>query len=280
MGFFSNLNMVQESDREQAAAFQAEMPEPKNQPVQAVPSADTADGMTAVPPSAEASKPAEKEKTQPEQAEEEKRKAHEEAEAKRKAEWEENQRKRKEKERLEWEKAIAMDNDALIATSVKRLGDATERLTRRNMKLCVTEYVQTLCYEDMAFARLVMHPRKSMVNCFHYINRKAREYLEKEMKDNDEKPMAGGYGGDVPDELCYQWAEEYFRDLDVKEDKTDEDEKFVPRPYRGISSTPKKKAEKKKPQPVKKEKPKEPEQLSMDNQITLDSFLQPEKMAG
>ena len=41
-----------------------------------------------------------------------------------------------------------------------------------------------------------------------------------------------------------------------------------------------KKAEKKKPQPVKKEKPKEPEQLSMDNQITLDSFLQPEKMAG
>ena len=102
MGFFSNLNMVQESDREQAAVFQAEMPEPKNQPVQAVPSTDTADGMTAAPPSAEASKPAEKEKTQPEQAEEEKRKAHEEAEAKRKAEWEENQRKRKEKERLEW----------------------------------------------------------------------------------------------------------------------------------------------------------------------------------
>lgn len=65
MGFFSNLNMVQESDREQAAVFQAEMPEPKNQPVQAVPSTDTADGMTAAPPSAEASKPAEKEKLSP-----------------------------------------------------------------------------------------------------------------------------------------------------------------------------------------------------------------------
>ena len=73
MGFFSNLNMEQESDREQAAVFQADMPKPKNQPVQAVPSADTADGMTAVPPSSEASKPAEKEKTQSEQAEEEKR---------------------------------------------------------------------------------------------------------------------------------------------------------------------------------------------------------------
>ena len=47
MGFFSNLNIEQESDREQAAVFQAEASEPKNQPVQAVPSADTADGMTA-----------------------------------------------------------------------------------------------------------------------------------------------------------------------------------------------------------------------------------------
>lgn len=212
--------------------------------------------------------------------EDEKRRAHEEAEAKRKAEWEEKQREKAAALQAEWEKAIAVDDDRLTALSVKRLGDATERLTRRNMKLCVTEYVQTLCYEDLGFARLVMHPRKNMINCFHFINRKAREYLEKEMKDNDEKPMAGGYGGDVPDELCYQWAEEYFRDLDVKEDKTEEDEKFVPRPYRGISSTPKKKVEKKKPQPVKKEKPKEPEQLSMDNQITLDSFLQPEKMAG
>ena len=159
MGFFSNLNMEQESDREQVAVCQTEMFEQKNESVQSVPPANTADGMTAVPPSSEASKPAEEEKPQSEQTEEEKRKAHEEAEAKRKAEWEENQRKRKEKERLEWEKAIAMDNDTLIATSVKRLGDATERLTRRNMKLCVTEYVQTLCYEDMAFARLVMHLR-------------------------------------------------------------------------------------------------------------------------
>lgn len=283
MGFFSNLNIEQESDREQAAVYQTEPPEQKNEPVQSVPSANTADGMASAPPTAEASKPVDTEKPQSEPTEEEKRKAHEEAEAKRKAEWEENQRKHKEKERLEWEKAIAMEGDALIAASVKRLGDATERLTRRNMKLCVTEYVQTLCYEDMAFAKLVMHPRKSMVNCFHYINRKAREYLEKEMEANDEKKPTGFFGvwgGDVPDELCYQWAEEYFRDLDAKEDKTDEDKEFVPKPYRGTSSTPKKKADKKKPQPTKKEKPKDPEQLSMNNQITLDSFLQPEKMAG
>ena len=40
-----------------------------------------------------------------------------------------------------------------------------------------------------------MNPKKKMLNCFHYINRKAREYLEQEMKDNDEKPMGGGFGG-------------------------------------------------------------------------------------
>lgn len=133
------------------------------------------------------------------------------------------------------------------------------------MKLCVTEYVQTLCYEDVGFARLVMHPRKNMINCFHYINRKAREYLEKEMKDNDEKPMGGGFGGDVPDELCYQWAEEYFRDLDAPEDKDKNEEKFVPKPYTG-KTAPKsrKKAEKKKPAP---KKAKEPE--TDTQQITL-----------
>ena len=63
------------------------------------------------------------------------------------------------------------------------------------MKLCVMEDVQTECLADPAFARLVMNPKKKMVNCFHYINRKAREYLEQEMKDNDEEPMGGGFGG-------------------------------------------------------------------------------------
>lgn len=40
----------------------------------------------------------------------------------------------------------------------------------------------------------------------------------------DEQPIDNVIGGDVPDELCYQWAEEYFMDLNAKEDKTEEDE--------------------------------------------------------
>ena len=77
----------------------------------------------------------------------EKKLAHEQAEAKRKAEWEKKREEIKAAEQAEWYKAISKDEETLIASSVKRLGEATERLTRRNMKLCVTEYVQTKCYE-------------------------------------------------------------------------------------------------------------------------------------
>ena len=61
-----------------------------------------------------------------------------------------------------------------------------------------------------------------MRNCFHHINRQARDYLRREMEDNDEKAVDGVYGGDVPDELCYQWAEEYFRDPDAEVDRPKE----------------------------------------------------------
>ena len=148
------------------------------------------------------------------------------------------------------------------------LNDA-ERVTRRNMKQCVTEYIQTHCYEDMDFARQVMHPRKTMIRCFRYITRKAKEFVKQEMEDNDEKPTADGYGCDVPDDLCYQWAVQYFMDMEAPEDKTDEDKEFVPKPYTGKSaSKPKKKPEKKKTEP-KKEEQKEQTAKDATEQMTL-----------
>ncbi len=163
-----------------------------------------------------------------------KRKAHEEAEAKRKAEWEAKQAEKKAAVQAQLDRIAAMNDEELLAASMRRVSADTERLTRRNMKDCVSEYIQTRCVEDSAFARMVMHPGKSMIHCFQYINRKAREYIEQEMKDNDITPQSvnGVYGSDVPDDLCYQWGEEYFRDPDAKEDHRDE-EKFVPRPYHG-----------------------------------------------
>ena len=208
--------------------------------------------------------------------EDRKRQEHEQAEAKRKAEWEAKQRAKEEAEQAAWENAVAMSDDEVMAASMKRVGDDSERLTRRNMKQCVTEYIQPLCLAEVSFARNVMHPRKNMVNCFRYINRKALEFAKQEMEDNDVKPSAEGYGTDVPDGLCYQWAEEYFKDLNAKEDRGGE-EKVVPKPYFGGRSSTTKKAEKKKaekPSAKAKEKPADTptEAAPLDEQISFDSL--------
>lgn len=212
----------------------------------------------------------------PEVSDADKRRAHEESEAQRRAQWEAQKKKRDDEIQFAWEEAVCVSDEELQKNSVKRLGDMTERLTRRNMKLCVTENIQTLCYEDLSFARLVMHPRKSMINCFKYINRKALEYLKQEMQDNGEKTAGvSAIGGDVPDDLCYQWAEEYFRDLNAPEDKTDADKDFVPKPYNGSSGKSKKKETKKKvdaPKKVpapKKELPPVKAPETTENQIDL-----------
>ena len=170
-----------------------------------------------------------------EEAEDKKREEHEAAEARRKAEWEARQQAKKDAEKAQLARLSSLSDEEVTAQAMKRVGADTERLTRRNMKECVSEYIQTLCLEDPDFSRLTMHPRKTMIHCFFYINRKAREFVEQEMKDNDIKPENGVYGSDVPDDLCYQWAEEYFRDPDAKEDQ-EKEEKFVPRAYNGKSS--------------------------------------------
>lgn len=188
-------------------------------------------------------------------SEDEKRKAHEEAEAKRKAEWEAKKKEREEADTMAWEEAIDMDDNSLMKASSERLAADTERITRRNMKDCVTKFLSDRCYEDLTFAQLVMHPRKSMIRCFKYINRKAMEYVKQEMEDNGIEPSRDGYGCDVPDDLCYQWAVEYFSDMEAPEDKKEGEEDFVPKPYTGSATkkTTKSKTEKKTERPKKAE---------------------------
>ena len=206
--------------------------------------------------------------------EEQKRKEHEEAEAKRKAEWEAKKQAKEEEILFAWENATALDDEALAAASSKRVGDDSERLTRRNMKQCVTEMIQIFCHEDLDLARQVMHPRKNMVNCFRYITRKAKEFVLQEMKDNDIKPDREGYGSDVPDDLCYQWAKEYFFDMEAPEDKDPNEEQFVPKPYVGKTTTSKakKKTEKKKQEPKKVEAP-TPAPTANEGQLDMFSML-------
>ncbi len=175
------------------------------------------------------------------------RKAFEEEEAKRKAEWEERQAQKKEAARKERERIAAMSDDEILELSLERVEKQTERLTRRNMKICVMEHIQNKCFADPKFRRLVMDPNKNMINCFRYITNKACEYIKEEMKINGiEYHGAQGYGDDVPDDLCYQWAEEYFKDQDAEIDR-DKDDTFVPKKYYGTTaSTSKKKPMKEK----------------------------------
>ena len=168
--------------------------------------------VTSKEPAAESVAKTEAEQEDPAAAEAERRRQHEETEAKRKAEWERQQEEKRAAETAAIAKIEQMSETELVKASMERMKKETERLTRRNLKECVSEYVQTLCLSDPAFARMVMHPRKSMAHCLQFINRKAREYLLAEMKDNGMEPQPNGiYGvcGDVPEDTCYDWAEEY-----------------------------------------------------------------------
>ena len=201
-------------------------------------------------------------------SEDAKRKVHEEAETKRKAEWEAKQLAKKQAREVALKAIKAMSDADVVSASTERIRTDVERLTRRNMKECVAGHIQSVCRKDLVFARKTMHPHKSMIHCFRYINRMAKDYIQQEMKDNDIKPENGVYGGDVPDDLCYKWAEDYFNDMDAQEDHVEE-EKFVPRPYVNTASKPKKTPKK----TAKKEPKKKQEQEESYEQMSLTGVL-------
>ena len=194
------------------------------------------------------------------------RQAHEAAEAKRKAEWDAKQAEKKAARQAALDRIGKMNRNELLKASVERVAADTERLTRRNMKEAVAEHVQAKCREDASFAMLVMAPEKSMIRCFRYISRQAQKYAEQEMKDNGIE-RTGVYGLDVPDGLCFQCAEDYFRDENAEEDHKD-DEKFVPKPYVSTNRKAAKSKTDKKPSPAAKPKAEKPKAPGME-QLTL-----------
>ena len=209
-------------------------------------------------------------------AEEEARKRaeHEAAEALRKAEYDARQAEKKKNYQLQLLKMQNMSDEDVMLAAAQRAGQDTDKITRRSLKECINEHIQTLCLSDPAFARLTMHPRKNMIRCFMYINRKAQEYVQDEIKLSGIQPGPGMqiYSTDIPDDLCYQWAEDYFRDPTVQEDE-EKEEKFVPRPFQGktvTKTTPKKPAEKKKTakKPAEKKEP-EPKKPAEDGQMSF-----------
>lgn len=264
----------------------------------ATPSGSTGNVLRVEPASVSAAQPVEPQPAAPaqpagdkadkaakEQADEDaKRKAHEEAEAKRKAEFDARQAAKKAAEQEQLAQLEAMSPEELLAASLKRVGEDTEKLTRRHMMECVMEHIQTLCLGDPAFARKVMHPRKNMIRCYQYIGRKAWEYVQDELKAKNITPSRETpYASAIPEGICYQWAEDYFNDPDAKEDHEDE-EKFVPKPYYGGTSksrSTKKEKKDTKPKPQKEaEKKPDPKPAEDAGQISLGDFLMPEEKAG
>lgn len=266
MGYFSQDAFNEEDDFSEDVDETVEPTEPVSSnvvqiPTQETPAAPTAPALTADITAAATAAPVLPSTTPAAgntatQSEEEKKKAHEEAEAKRKAEWEAKQAAKKAAEAEKLARIASLSDQDAMMEAMKQLGEDAEKLTRRNMKECVSEHIQTMCLEDPAFARKVMHPKKSFVHCIWHINNKAAEFAQEEMKANGYKPEPGGnfpgsgvngmYGCDVPDDMVYQWAVEYFNDPNAKEDE-DKDDKFVPQPYRGtvVSSRSKTKDKKK-----------------------------------
>ena len=281
MGVFSEIAMEQQNSMfDSSAAFEDdeafELEEMESLPVPPVGTDTVPVSAASVSAGETALADAEEEPADATDADEEKRRAeHEAAEAQRKAEFDAKQQAKKAAEQEQIARLEAMSDEEVIAASTQRVSTDVEKLTRRNMKECVSEHIQMLCMEDTAFARLTMHPKKNMIRCFQYINRKAWDYVQDELKASGTRPGPGQqtYGCDVPDDMCYQWAEDYFRDPDAKEDHEDE-EKFVPKPYAGKSSAkskPKKAAEKKKTEP--KAAPKQEEKKpSQDGQMSLLDF--------
>ena len=175
MGAFSNMDYeLQNSEAVVSDAFTEDgaMDMPQTAPVEPV----TASSPTAAPtPAAAASEPATAPNTQ---SEDEARRAHEASEAKRKAEWDAKQAEKRRAEQAALERLDAMGPAELLKAAAKRVSADTEKLTRRNMKESVAEFIQTKCIDDLGFARLTMHPRKSMIHCFQYISRKAWDYVQ------------------------------------------------------------------------------------------------------
>lgn len=110
--------------------------------------------------------PATKETAKAAADEDAKRKAHEEAEAKRKAEWEAKQAQKKVAEQKKLDELAAMSDEELMTASTQRVGTDIEKLTRRNMKECVAEHIQTMCLDTLPLILALSHGFIQHLLCF------------------------------------------------------------------------------------------------------------------
>lgn len=84
-----------------------------------------------------------------------------------------------------------------------------ERTSLKTMADFVKEYIIAYCDEDPGFVECVNNTEKSFMDCIGYIKKKALDWL-KVQQNIELTNYAQGVGGDVPPDICYQWAVEYY----------------------------------------------------------------------
>ena len=94
-----------------------------------------------------------------------------------------------------------------INKAIEKLDKEFESLTRRGMIDSVMEYLSSYCFDNPDFTKNILNEDKDLKDCLKYITRKASDYL----KDASSAfTTDNGYGGEVPDDLCYEWSVEYY----------------------------------------------------------------------
>lgn len=172
-----------------------------------------------------------------EEKEKQRRAEHEAKEAARKAKFDERQRRKQEEKAQARQAVLAMSDTEVIAAAVKKIEDYKKDFLKdfkgaENGGILEIEVVKTLmagCQCDTDFARLVMNPEKSLENCFRYMGTQAYNL----QKEDIQKRIQNGAAYAVfpfPQNLCFQWVVNYFKDLEAAEDKEPE-EKFNPHRY-------------------------------------------------
>ena len=198
-----------------------------------------------------------------EEQEKQRRAEHEAKEAARKAEFEEKQRRKKEKKERARQAVRAMSDADVMAAAIKMI-EAREDEIRKDfdddtngvIEMIILQALKAGCQCDTDFARSIMNPDKCFANCIRYVGKQAYE----KKKDDIQKQIRGGaqYAAfSFPTKLYFQWATDYFNDLNAPEDKEPE-EKFKPQPYRPAMKSPAKPM-----QPIQAKPKEENTQLSL-----------------
>lgn len=198
-----------------------------------------------------------------EEQEKQRRVEHEAKEAARKAEFEEKQRRKKEKKERARQAVRAMSDADVMAAAIKMIEEREKEIQKEFnddpngvIEMIILQALKAGSQCDADFARSIMNPDKCFANCIRYVGTQAYE----KKKDDIQKQIRGGaqYAAfSFPTKLYFQWATDYFNDLNAPEDKEPE-EKFKPQPYRPAMKSPAKPM-----QPIQAKPKEENTQLSL-----------------